>query len=158
MWMIISDSHDNMDKIRKSIKIAKENNVSRLIHLGDFVSPFAVAPFLEGDYEFNAIFGNNDGELLYLQKRAMGKIISSPHWLNIDNKHLYLMHEPFALYPAIKSQLYDFVFFGHTHRLMIKEYGKTLVINPGESCGYLTGKATCVLLDPDTSSIRMIEL
>lgn len=158
MWMIISDSHDNMDKITKSIKIAKENNVVRVIHLGDFISPFAIAPFTDGDFEFNAVFGNNDGELLYLQKRAMYKISNSPHWMNTENKRLYLMHEPFALYPAIRSQLYDFVFFGHTHRLTIKRYDKTLVINPGESCGYLTGKATCVLLNPENSWVRVIEL
>ncbi len=156
--MVISDSHDNMDKIRKAIKIATENDVSMIFHLGDFVSPFSVAPFLNGKYEFIGIFGNNDGDRLLLEKRANGKILRSPHWLSVNQKHLYLMHEPYSLYPAIKSQLYDFIFFGHTHRLTIKQYGKTLVINPGESCGYLTGKATCVLLDPETYKTRVIEL
>ncbi len=156
--MIISDSHDNMAKIDKAMKIAKENDIGMIFHLGDFVSPFAVVPFLKGAHEFTGVFGNNDGDHLLLQKRSNGKILRSPHWLNVDGKHLYLMHEPYALYSAIKSQLYDFVFFGHTHRLTIKQYGKTLVINPGESCGYLTGKATCVLLEPDTYKTRVIEL
>lgn len=158
MWMIISDSHDNMDKIGKAMKVAKENNVSMIFHLGDFVSPFAAVPFLDGDHEFVGVFGNNDGDRLFLQKRLNGKILRSPHWLNVDGKSLYLMHEPYALYPVIESQLYDFIFFGHTHRLIVKRYDKTLVINPGESCGYLTGKATCVLLDPQTSKVRVIEL
>jgi putative phosphoesterase len=158
MWMVISDSHDNMEKINKAMKIAKDHNVSMIFHMGDFVSPFAILPFLKEKMKFIGVFGNNDGDRLLLQKFANGKILRSPHWLDAEGKHMYLMHEPQALYSGIKSQLYDFIFFGHTHRLTIKQYGKTLVINPGESCGYLTGKATCVLLDPKTSETRVIEL
>lgn len=158
MWLIISDSHDNMEKIKKAVEIAKAHEVDRVIHLGDFVSPFALLPFLIDEWEFNGIFGNNDGEKLFLQKKANGRIKNSPNWLNVDGKRIYLMHEPRSLYPAIKSGLYDLVLFGHTHRLVLKRYGKTIVINPGESCGYLTGNATCVIFDPKTLESKVIEL
>ncbi len=158
MWMIISDSHDNMEKIQRAIEIARKNNVTRVIHLGDFVSPFAILPFLNEKWEFNGIFGNNDGEKLFLQKRSNGRIKNSPSWLNVEGKKIYLMHEPRSLYPAIKSGLYDLVLFGHTHRLILKKYGRTIVINPGESCGYLTGKATCVLFNPINMESKVIEL
>ncbi len=35
---------------------------------------------------------------------------------------------------------------------------KTLVINPGETCGYLTGKSTVVLLNPIDLKFNLIEL
>ncbi len=156
--MIISDSHDNLDKVRNAVKIAHQYQVSAVFHLGDFVSPFVIPILLSDEYEFFGVFGNNDGDRLFVQEKAKGRILRSPNWITFQDKKIYLMHEPRALYPALESQKYDFVFFGHTHRLAIKGYGKSLAINPGESCGYLTGKATCVLLDPETRKSRVIEL
>jgi len=36
--------------------------------------------------------------------------------------------------------------------------GKTLVINPGEVCGYLTGKPTIALLDTVKHEAKIISL
>jgi predicted phosphodiesterase len=35
---------------------------------------------------------------------------------------------------------------------------KTLIVNPGEACGYLTGKSTVALLDTDKHKAEIIEL
>jgi len=48
------------------------------------------------------------------------------------------------------------VLYGHTHKLDIHQDGKTLIINPGESCGYLTGHSTAVILDPNTKEYEII--
>ncbi len=156
--MILSDSHDNVEKVKKAISIARENRVSAVFHLGDFSSPFVIPLIMSDEYEFFGVFGNNDGDRLFLQRRAGGKILRSPNWVSFQGRKIYLMHEPRALYPAVKSQEYDFVFFGHTHRLILKKFGRTLTVNPGESCGYLTGKATCVLLDQKNSETKVVEL
>lgn len=158
MWMIISDSHDNLGKVRHAAEIARQFHVSAIFHLGDFVSPFVIPILLSDEYKFFGVFGNNDGDRLLVQEKAKGQILRSPNWITFQGKKIYLMHEPRALYPALESQKYDFVFFGHTHRLVIMTYKKTLAINPGESCGYLTGKATCVLLDPETRKSRVMKL
>jgi len=39
----------------------------------------------------------------------------------------------------------------------IREEG-TLVINPGEGCGYISGKPTCAVVDLSDMSGRIIEL
>ncbi|MEN3041832.1 MAG: metallophosphoesterase [Fervidobacterium sp.] len=157
-WLILSDSHDNIPKIKKIIDIAVGKNISRIIHLGDIVSPF-IAPYLlvEG-IEFTGIFGNNDGERVFLIQKFQNKLHNGPYEKQVDNFRLFLMHEPYALLPAVKSQLYDFVFYGHTHQMDIRTEGRTLVINPGESCGYLTGKATAILLEPSTKEYEIIEV
>jgi len=36
---LISDSHDHIDNIRKSVEVLKDRGVSLVIHAGDFVSP-----------------------------------------------------------------------------------------------------------------------
>lgn len=52
----------------------------------------------------------------------------------------------------------DGVFYGHTHRLLIDRIGDRILLNPGEVCGYLTGRSTVVILDTRDLSTRVIEL
>ncbi len=158
MWLVVSDSHDNLEKIDRAVKVAIENEVSAIFHLGDFNSPFIFSHLLNERYEFFGVFGNNDGDLLFLQEKALNKIKRSPATVEFEGKKIFMMHQPFALEAAKRSQIYDYVFFGHTHELSIEKIGKTLVINPGELCGYLSGKSTCVLLDADTGKYEVIEL
>ncbi len=158
MWLLISDSHDNIDKVDRAVEIAVRNKVSAIFHLGDFNSPFILPRILKGNYEFFGVFGNNDGDLLYLQEKAENKIMRSPAEVKFDEKRIFMMHQPFALNAAKASQIYDYVFFGHTHKTTIEKIGKTLVINPGELCGYLTGKSTCVLLDDKSGEFEVVKL
>ncbi len=158
MWLLMSDSHDNIDKIDRAVKVAIKNNVSAVFHMGDFNSPFIFPHVLKGDYEFFSVFGNNDGDLLCLQEKAANKIMRSPAEVNFEGKRIFMMHQPFALDAAKSSQIYDYVFWGHTHEVVIEWVDKTLAINPGELCGYLTGKSTCVLLDAESGEFEVVKL
>jgi len=158
LWMIISDSHDNIPKIREFMEVAKQREITHVFHLGDIVSPFVAPYFLLNGVKFIGVFGNNDGEKLFLMQKFQNKLHNQPYEIEESGFKIFLMHEPYALVPAIKSQLYDFVFYGHTHQIDIRKEGRTLVINPGESCGYLTGKATAVILNPETCDYEIIEV
>jgi len=68
------------------------------------------------------------------------------------------MHEPILIETIANSQEYDLVLYGHTHRIDVRKVGKTLVINPGELCGYLTGRSTVYLFDPETREGELVEL
>ena len=46
-----------------------------------------------------------------------------------------------------ESGLYDVVVYGHTHQASLERRGKTLVVNPGELCGCLTGRSSYALID-----------
>jgi hypothetical protein len=52
---------------------------------------------------------------------------------------------------------YDLVIRGHTHQMGVSE-GKTMVINPGETCGYLSGEKTVILLDTDDLTWERVQL
>jgi len=58
----------------------------------------------------------------------------------------------------ISSGEYDVVVRGHTHSPEIRKEGRTLIINPGEICGYLTGKKTLCLLDPGSMDASLYEI
>ena len=67
-------------------------------------------------------------------------------------------HETELLNAIIDSESFDAVIHGHSHNFGIERKGKTLPINPGELCGYLTGKPTLAILDTDKNEARIIEL
>jgi putative phosphoesterase len=53
---------------------------------------------------------------------------------------------------------FDAVVHGHSHAEVSMNMGRTLVVNPGEACGYLTGKPTMALLDTAKREARIINL
>ncbi len=156
MWMVISDTHDNIENVKKFLNIAKEKGVTKIFHCGDIIAPFLI-PLFEG-YEFYAVFGNNDGEVLYLKTKAGDSISKGPREIEVDGKKVVIMHEPFLIEAVAKSGMYNFIFYGHTHEIDIREIGNTLIVNPGEACGYLTGRATAVVLDPVSKKYEIVEL
>jgi predicted phosphodiesterase len=45
-----------------------------------------------------------------------------------------------------------------THEAKTYRKGKTLIINPGEVCGYLTEKSTVAILNTETLDTKIIQL
>lgn len=164
---IISDSHDNLDMVKKAVKILNKENIDFLIHCGDIVSPF-ISTVFEGLDEnikngnFYGVFGNNDGDLLYLVKRfeKICKISGYELILELAGKKIYVSHgpNPIVIMGLAKSGEFDIIATGHTHDHKIETINNTLVINPGELCGYLTGKATFVIVDLEKMDARLIEI
>uniref|UniRef100_A0A7C4EPM1 Phosphoesterase n=1 Tax=Thermodesulfovibrio aggregans TaxID=86166 RepID=A0A7C4EPM1_9BACT len=155
---IISDTHDHMDNIRKALKIFKENNVKVILHAGDFVSPFTWRVFKDFDGEFYGVFGNNDGDKLLLRKMYGDRIQNQIREIDIKNKRIALMHEPQMIDSLAKSGNFDIVVYGHMHEVDIRKVGNTLILNPGEACGWLYGKATIMLLKLDTLNPEVVSL
>jgi len=151
MWMIISDTHDNMKVVEEVPYVVEKYKVDSIFHCGDFVAPFVLKSFMIPGVDFFGVFGNNDGEKVLLSKKSDGRITYGPTAIEHQGKKIFMMHEPYSLMPAESSGLYDYVFFGHTHEVVFRQHGKTLIINPGEACGWVRGVASCVLLEPDSN-------
>ncbi len=105
---VISDSHDNLNMIKKAVNILNKENIDFLIHCGDIISPF-ISRVFEGLNEkikngnFYGVFGNNDGDLLYLIEK-LGKICKISGYeaiLELSGKKIYVTHGPDPL--VIKS-------------------------------------------------------
>lgn len=158
---VISDSHDHVDRIRRALDILSERGIKDVVHAGDFVAPFAVVPFVEAQVRLHAVFGNNDGELRGLRQKAeaIGGIQGGPYRFELGGKRFLLDH-----FPKNEKQLaaeqgqIDFFVFGHTHVPEIRRLGSVTVINPGELCGWLKGRATFAILDTESGRCDLIEL
>ena len=156
---IISDTHDHLDNIKKAMDLFKQEQIGYLIHCGDFVAPFTLPLFSQLNVPFLGVFGNNDGERLLLRERAkdIGEIKVQPAFLELGGRKIVVMHEPALQTALAKSGEFDVILVGHTHQPEII-MGETLIINPGECCGWLTNRATIAVLDLSTMSARLLEL
>ena len=157
---IISDTHENMPKIKAAVELFNREEMEVVLHAGDIISPITAKEFSALQAPLIGVFGNNDGDKLFLTERfkMIGTIHSKRYEGEFGGKKFLLIHEPDMLDALTKSNVYDVIVYGHTHRSEITRRGKTLVINPGEGGGWITGKSTAVLLDTETMEAELVEL
>lgn len=144
---IISDTHDNMDQIKKAVEFFNQRKVEHVLHAGDYTSPFTFRMLKELKCDFTGIFGNNDGDKLLLQKMSEGRIFTQPHIFDLAGKKIIMIHEHLIKDALADSGHYDIVIYGHTHTPEIKKSANTLIINPGEAGSWLYGKSTVAIAD-----------
>ena len=160
---IISDSHDNLEAIRKAVEFFNNNDVKAVLHAGDIVSPFTARAFKELKSKLYFVFGNNDGDKITLTSwfEEIGATSCGDFGdLTIDGLHIALLHGTNeALVRALaRSGDFDVVIRGHTHDPGVKIIEGTPVINPGECSGVLSGKATVAVLDITNLNVEIAEL
>ena len=160
----ISDSHDNLPLVEKAVQTLNNQKVGLVLHAGDYVAGFVIPKFKALNCKLIGVFGNNDGDHELLKKRFSETTNCSIHdrftTETIEGYRVALLHghETELLNAIIDSESFDAVIHGHSHNLCIERKGKTLSINPGELCGYLTGKPTLAILDTDKNEAIIIEL
>ncbi|OLD47687.1 MAG: hypothetical protein AUI63_03835 [Gemmatimonadetes bacterium 13_1_40CM_2_60_3] len=107
------------------------------------------------------VFGRNDGDretLSAYAARGMGtEIYESPHSFDVAGKRILLVHD-IGEVSARSVESHDYVVHGCSHLQGQKKVGTTLVINPGEACGWIHGKCTAAILDTDTGEVENITL
>lgn len=160
----MSDTHDNLPLVDRAVKKLNLTGVELVLHAGDYVAPFTIPRFRELKSKLIGVFGNNDGDHELLKKRFNeNKNLELHHSFAVieaENARIALLHgsETELLKALINSESFDFVVHGHSHIVETYRRGKTLVVNPGEVCAYLTGNATIALLDTDKHEATIIGL
>ncbi|MEJ5327491.1 MAG: metallophosphoesterase [Candidatus Bathyarchaeia archaeon] len=161
---VISDTHDNLPMIDKAVKRLNEEKVGLVLHAGDYVSPFVIPKFKALNARLIGVFGNNDGDRELLKKRCSEtgncEIRGRFAEVNAEGFKMALLHgdETELLNALTNCGCFDAVVYGHFHADVSRVNGKTLVVNPGEVCGYITGKTTIALLDTAKREARIIPL
>ena len=157
---IISDTHDHIDHTKKAVKLFKQRETDLVIHAGDYCSPFII-PLFSG-LNMKGIFGNNDGDLqTLLKKAAEAEIEIAGGFLEIDagGCSIAVYHGTHqGVTDALQScGKYNVVISGHTHEIVEKQVGNTLAINPGTANGF-DGDATIAFLDIEEMRVEFVGL
>jgi putative phosphoesterase len=160
---IISDTHDRLPLIVKAVEKLNSEKVDLVLHCGDYCAPFVVSSFKNLNPKMIGVYGNNDAEKELLRKAFLefGKEIKGSFVkLNINGFKIALLHgeNKDLLDAIIECGLFDLVAYGHTHKIDTSEVGKTLVVNPGEVCGYLTGESSLALIEVENKKVNIVKL
>ena len=157
---LISDTHDRLPAITAALRILRERKVGALIHPGDIIAPFAAKPIREGaeamGVPLHVTYGNNDGERAGL-KSVLPQIQDGPLHIALDGCRILVHHFVDWCDPKDIAQA-DVVVSGHTHEAAVDRRDGRLFVNPGECCGWVTGRCTIGLLDTATREVELCDV
>jgi len=161
---ILSDTHDNVPKTRAAVKRLNKEGVACVLHAGDFIAPFIIDTLKDLAAPMTGVFGNNDGDRILLEKKCAAyphvKIQGNFTRIKEGGVTIALTHGSNGelLEALSECSSIDLLVYGHTHRAEIRKQGSTLIVNPGEVCGYLTGKSTIALVDTARREAEIVEI
>ena len=135
---IISDTHDQIARVKKAVAIFNKEGVELVVHCGDIIAPFTLEFYKDLKCPIKFLFGNNTGDVrrhleyaeeLGLSDYEFGTFFS----LEADNKKIVAYHgdDQEIVEALIECDKYDCVFSGHTHMAKVEKRGNVLAINPG---------------------------
>ena len=157
---IMADSHDNVYAIRQAIRLFRETECKLVIHAGDFIAPFAARELENLGCPAKAVFGNCDGEKQGLEKviRPFGEIKEAPLLFSYKNLQFLVTHIPTHVDSSFISGQGNIIISAHTHKPEVKKEKHALLINPGETGGWVSGKSTVALLNTKALAPEIISL
>ena len=133
--------------------------VGMVLHAGDYCAPFSLRPFQERHMALAGVFGRNDGDHEGLQGvRRAGLRASSCSSRRTASRSagssILLVHDIADVHAALDRAAQHRGARLHAPQEM-KTRGDTLIVNPGEACGWLHGAPSAAILDLDTQEGRV---
>ena len=158
---LLADTHDRLPAIDGLVREMLNRGVGLILHAGDFCSPFSLRPLLEHNAATAGVFGKNDGDHEGLKAYAATgfgiELFESPHSMDVGGHHILVVHDLGDINTRSIEQ-HEIVVHGFTHREEMKTRGDTLIVNPGEACGWLYGPPSAAVLDLETKRVEFIQL
>lgn len=158
---VMSDSHDRVPAVAELIRQMAVGGVTMVLHAGDFCSPFVLKPFEDQHMTLAGVFGRNDGDPEGLSTRASAglglELYESPHSFDVGGERILIVHD-IADVQKRSLDAHSIVIHGATHQQEMKTRGDTLILNPGEACGWLYGTPQAAILDLDSKDVEFLSL
>jgi putative phosphoesterase len=161
---IIADIHENFHNLILALEEMDRSGVEQIICLGDLMNDGIAKVLALSSIPVFTIWGNNDGDKVAITKTAMkdGSNLTvhdrTYHFMNVDNRIIFITHYDDLATTVATSGLYDAVFYGHTHLPKTEKINNTLVVNPGELAAQKTGNATFAVYDTKSNDTTVFTL
>jgi putative phosphoesterase len=158
---LMADSHDRVPAVDALLKEMLARDVNFVLHAGDYCSPFCLKPFQDHGVAMAGVFGRNDGDpegIRAFAEQGMGQeLFESPHSIAFGEYKVLIVHD---IADVVERSVlaHAFVIHGNTHQQEMKVRDNTLIVNPGEACGWMNGSPTAAILDLDTRNVEFIKL
>jgi putative phosphoesterase len=156
---LISDSHDDEQATKQALTAL--DGVDEIIHSGDLCAPFMIDLLDEAEKPVHAVFGNvDDRHLTTKVSEDADHVVLHGNEASLEKEgvQIYVTHFPDIAELAAKSGEYDVVVHGHTHEQRQKQFGDTVLVNPGELLGRKEKRGYAVLNTANGSvSLRRLD-
>ena len=158
---LMADTHDRVPAIEALLKEMMARDVNFVLHAGDYCSPFSLKPFQDHSLAMAGVFGRNDGDLSGIRafaEQGMGQeLFESPHSIRLGDHKVLIVHD---IADVVERSVlaHAIVIHGQTHLQEMKTRGDTLIVNPGEACGWMHGSPSAAILDIETKHVEFIKL
>ena len=133
---IISDVHNNLVNLGKTLDFCKKEKVVSLLCCGDLASRETLdylADNFSGEIFFT--FGNMDDEHMadfkHVDNYKNINIFADYGEAEFDGRKIAFVHYPDMAKRLARSGKYSFVYYGHTHKPWEEMVGNCKVLNPG---------------------------
>ncbi|MGH7664238.1 MAG: metallophosphoesterase [Gemmatimonadaceae bacterium] len=158
---LIADTHDRVPAVAALVDRLLGSGAGMILHAGDFCSPFSLTPFLKANIPVAGVFGKNDGDregLRAFAATAVGiELFESPHSMEIGNRRILLVHD-IGEVSERSLESHEIVVHGFVHQVSMRTRGETLLVCPGEACGWINGAPTAVLLELQSREVEVLRL
>jgi len=156
---IISDTHDNLENIKKACQWLNKEGIKEMIHCGDIASRDTVVELSKlFDGNIYAVFGNMDKDYLSQEEvEGLGlnnfKIFPERGEVELGGQKFGLTHY-LEEAKIMANDSFKIIFYGHTHKPWEEDYQNTKLVNPGTLAGLLN-KATFAVYDTENNKLEL---
>ena len=156
---VVGDTHDRTNNVERIVALFQEARVERVVHTGDITRPATLERFARLDVPILGVFGNNDhAERIRLEEEANRfgmDFAPPPRTFSWAGRQILVVHDPEEAPTTLPTEI-DLLLHGHTHRHRHEVCGDTLIFNPGECAGFLTGHNAVGIVDLVSLEVRRL--
>lgn len=155
---VLSDSHDHLTHIQAVLAVFRREGITVLIHCGDMTTVETGEAF--GEFRVIHSIGNCDyasAEIRQALQRQNPQSFSAPVYTGeIDGVPFAVVHghQTTQTRELIQSNLYRYVFYGHTHLRHDETIGTCRLINPGALGGRKPQEYSAFIIDLSSGASR----
>jgi uncharacterized protein len=137
---IISDVHNNLVNLKKVLDYCTKEVIETIVCCGDLAS-LETLDFLNDHFEGEILytFGNMDNDQLkdyeLADKYKKTRLFKDFGETDIENMKIAFVHYPDRAEQLCRTERYDFVFYGHSHKPWEQVINNCRMLNPGNVAG-----------------------
>ncbi|HRY82452.1 MAG TPA: YfcE family phosphodiesterase [Candidatus Moranbacteria bacterium] len=159
---ITSDIHNNEVNLKKVLDYCKVNNIQTIICCGDMASK-EVLDFMNDNFSGNILYTFGNADYDDLRELEDEKKYRNTHLFKkfgeaiIEKKNVAFTHFPQEAKGLARTEKYNFVFYGHTHKPWEVMLGNCKLLNPGTTGGEIY-PPTFAVWETDNDKFNLIRI
>ena len=155
---VVSDTHNHLSNVMRIVELFNDARVDAVVHTGDVTQASTLRVLAGLAAPLVGVWGNNDLERLSLDAACAEfgfHFIDGLLEVVWSGRRVFVVHDPIEIDPAVLTRA-DVVLHGHVHRRVEERQNGTLVFNPGECAGHVSGWNSIGIVDLQTLECEIL--